>query len=147
MEAGDRKKPLVLLLHGFPDCWLSWREQIQCLAEHYRFFFIIYTKNVEIPIGCFNAPIFVTRAALLQSSGYRFKRIRRQRQTAQQAVLQSRDSDRRVEGIYLGPRRKNVQHNRPRFGRALRLVHGRSARRSYLQVRRYFEPASQPLLE
>ncbi|XP_076236572.1 epoxide hydrolase 4 [Calliopsis andreniformis] len=36
VEAGDRDKPLVLLLHGFPDCWLSWREQILCLAEHYR---------------------------------------------------------------------------------------------------------------
>jgi len=37
VEAGDKSKPLVLLLHGFPDCWLSWREQIPCLAEHYRF--------------------------------------------------------------------------------------------------------------
>lgn len=36
VEAGDRDKPLVLLLHGFPDCWLSWREQIPCLAEHFR---------------------------------------------------------------------------------------------------------------
>ncbi|XP_017879345.2 epoxide hydrolase 4-like isoform X1 [Ceratina calcarata] len=36
VEAGDKSKPLVLLLHGFPDCWLSWREQIPCLAEHYR---------------------------------------------------------------------------------------------------------------
>lgn len=36
VEAGDKNKPLVLLLHGFPDCWLSWREQIPCLAEHYR---------------------------------------------------------------------------------------------------------------
>ncbi|EFN84557.1 epoxide hydrolase 4 [Harpegnathos saltator] len=36
LEAGLKDKPLVLLLHGFPDCWLSWREQIRCLAEHYR---------------------------------------------------------------------------------------------------------------
>lgn len=36
VEAGNTDKPLVLLLHGFPDCWLSWREQIPCLAEHYR---------------------------------------------------------------------------------------------------------------
>lgn len=36
VEAGDKSKPLVLLLHGFPDCWLSWREQIPRLAEHYR---------------------------------------------------------------------------------------------------------------
>lgn len=36
VEAGNKSKPLVLLLHGFPDCWLSWREQIPHLAEHYR---------------------------------------------------------------------------------------------------------------
>ncbi|XP_076619273.1 epoxide hydrolase 4 isoform X1 [Colletes latitarsis] len=36
VEAGDKDKPLILLLHGFPDCWLSWREQIPCLAEYYR---------------------------------------------------------------------------------------------------------------
>ena len=36
VEAGNKEKPLILLLHGFPDCWLSWREQIPCLAEHYR---------------------------------------------------------------------------------------------------------------
>ncbi|XP_014482712.1 PREDICTED: epoxide hydrolase 4-like [Dinoponera quadriceps] len=36
VEAGSKDKPLVLLLHGFPDCWLSWREQIQRLAGHYR---------------------------------------------------------------------------------------------------------------
>lgn len=36
VEAGNKSKPLVLLLHGFPDCWLSWREQIPCLAEYFR---------------------------------------------------------------------------------------------------------------
>ncbi|XP_015112324.1 epoxide hydrolase 4 [Diachasma alloeum] len=36
VEAGEKDKPLVLLLHGFPDCWLSWREQIPVLSEHYR---------------------------------------------------------------------------------------------------------------
>lgn len=36
VEAGDVGKPLLLLLHGFPDCWLSWREQISALAEHHR---------------------------------------------------------------------------------------------------------------
>ncbi|KZC07657.1 Epoxide hydrolase 4, partial [Dufourea novaeangliae] len=36
LEAGSRDKPLILLLHGFPDCWFSWREQIPCLADHYR---------------------------------------------------------------------------------------------------------------
>ncbi|XP_035720214.1 epoxide hydrolase 4-like isoform X3 [Vespa mandarinia] len=36
VEAGDVGKPLLLLLHGFPDCWLSWREQIPALAKYYR---------------------------------------------------------------------------------------------------------------
>ncbi len=31
VEAGEG--PLVLLLHGFPDFWYSWREQIPALAE------------------------------------------------------------------------------------------------------------------
>jgi hypothetical protein len=36
VESGDRDSPLLLLLHGFPDCWLSWRYQIPVLAQHYR---------------------------------------------------------------------------------------------------------------
>lgn len=36
VEAGCKERPLLLLLHGFPDCWLSWREQILVLSEHYR---------------------------------------------------------------------------------------------------------------
>ncbi|WP_218082494.1 alpha/beta fold hydrolase [Anthocerotibacter panamensis] len=28
--------PLVLLLHGFPECWYSWRHQIPALARHFR---------------------------------------------------------------------------------------------------------------
>jgi epoxide hydrolase 4 len=28
--------PLVLLLHGFPECWWSWRHQIPPLARHFR---------------------------------------------------------------------------------------------------------------
>jgi pimeloyl-ACP methyl ester carboxylesterase len=28
--------PLVVLLHGFPEFWYSWRHQLPVLAEHYR---------------------------------------------------------------------------------------------------------------
>lgn len=28
IEAGNRCDPLILLLHGFPDCWLGWHNQV-----------------------------------------------------------------------------------------------------------------------
>ncbi len=31
-EAGPASGPLVLLLHGFPECWYSWRHQLTALA-------------------------------------------------------------------------------------------------------------------
>ena len=30
------KGPLVVLMHGFPDYWLTWRHQIDALSKHYR---------------------------------------------------------------------------------------------------------------
>ncbi|KAJ8929327.1 hypothetical protein NQ314_017999 [Rhamnusium bicolor] len=36
VESGPRDQPLILLLHGFPDCWLSWRYQIPTLSQHFR---------------------------------------------------------------------------------------------------------------
>jgi epoxide hydrolase 4 len=36
VEAGDPDGELVLLLHGFPECWYSWRLQIGLLAERGR---------------------------------------------------------------------------------------------------------------
>jgi pimeloyl-ACP methyl ester carboxylesterase len=32
-EAGDSEAPLVLLLHGFPEFWWSWRHQLVALAD------------------------------------------------------------------------------------------------------------------
>lgn len=37
IEAGDKSKPTLLLLHGFPDCWISWFQQIPVLSEHFRY--------------------------------------------------------------------------------------------------------------
>jgi pimeloyl-ACP methyl ester carboxylesterase len=35
-EAGPTDAPLVLLLHGFPDHFVSWRFQLPALADHYH---------------------------------------------------------------------------------------------------------------
>lgn len=32
-ESGPDTGPLVVLLHGFPECWYSWRHQLAALAE------------------------------------------------------------------------------------------------------------------
>ena len=34
--AVDGDGPLVILLHGFPECWYSWRHQIPALAQRFR---------------------------------------------------------------------------------------------------------------
>lgn len=36
VEQGAPDAPLLLLLHGFPEYWYSWRHQFTPLAEHYR---------------------------------------------------------------------------------------------------------------
>ncbi|KAL8606535.1 hypothetical protein ACOMHN_015575 [Nucella lapillus] len=33
---GDDDKPLMLLLHGFPEFWYSWRHQLKEFNDHYR---------------------------------------------------------------------------------------------------------------
>ena len=33
---GDRGKPLIILLHGFPEFWYAWRTQIPELAKHFN---------------------------------------------------------------------------------------------------------------
>ena len=34
--AVDGSGPLVVFLHGFPECWYSWRHQLAALAPHFR---------------------------------------------------------------------------------------------------------------
>ncbi|KAJ8939457.1 hypothetical protein NQ318_023083 [Aromia moschata] len=36
VESGSKDQPVMLLLHGFPDCWLSWRHQIPVLSTYFR---------------------------------------------------------------------------------------------------------------
>jgi len=36
VEAGDPTKPLMLLVHGFPQCWYTWRHQIIHFKETHR---------------------------------------------------------------------------------------------------------------
>jgi pimeloyl-ACP methyl ester carboxylesterase len=35
-ECGRRGERLVLLLHGFPECWYSWRHQLKALGERFH---------------------------------------------------------------------------------------------------------------
>ena len=36
VEKGDRSKPLMLFLHGFPEFWFSWRYQIEHFSKDYH---------------------------------------------------------------------------------------------------------------
>lgn len=36
VAAGDKSKPLMLFLHGFPEFWFSWRHQLQEFCKDYR---------------------------------------------------------------------------------------------------------------
>ena len=32
---GDTKKPLIVMIHGFPDYWYTWRDQMDALSKNY----------------------------------------------------------------------------------------------------------------
>jgi pimeloyl-ACP methyl ester carboxylesterase len=32
---GDKKNPLIVMIHGFPDFWYSWRDQMNVLSQDY----------------------------------------------------------------------------------------------------------------
>ena len=36
VEAGERDKPVILMLHGMPECWYAWYYQIRGLSDSYR---------------------------------------------------------------------------------------------------------------
>jgi pimeloyl-ACP methyl ester carboxylesterase len=33
---GDKKNPLIVMIHGFPDFWYSWRDQMDVLSKDYH---------------------------------------------------------------------------------------------------------------
>ncbi|XP_068249626.1 epoxide hydrolase 1-like isoform X3 [Palaemon carinicauda] len=35
VEKGNSNNPLILCLHGFPECWFSWRHQLENLSDKY----------------------------------------------------------------------------------------------------------------
>ena len=35
--------PLVVMIHGFPDYWYSWRHQMSALKDHYQVIAVSYT--------------------------------------------------------------------------------------------------------
>lgn len=43
------KGPLVVMLHGFPDYWYTWRDQIPVLAKHYRVVAMDGAGGREVP--------------------------------------------------------------------------------------------------
>ncbi|KAG7162687.1 Epoxide hydrolase 4-like 2, partial [Homarus americanus] len=40
VEAGDHNNPLMVFLHGFPECWFSWRHQLKYFSENYWYIFL-----------------------------------------------------------------------------------------------------------
>ena len=35
VEKGDRSKPLMIFVHGFPEFWFSWRFQLEHFSKNY----------------------------------------------------------------------------------------------------------------
>jgi len=36
VSKGSSTQPLMLFVHGFPECWYTWRRQIKYFSKHYR---------------------------------------------------------------------------------------------------------------
>ena len=36
VSLGEKQNPLVVMIHGFPDFWYSWRAQMPELAKHFH---------------------------------------------------------------------------------------------------------------
>ena len=41
VEKGDRSKPMMLFLHGFPEFWFLWRHQLEYFSNNYWYFFFL----------------------------------------------------------------------------------------------------------
>src|SRR6185369_6871751 len=33
---GSKDKPLIVMIHGFPDFWYTWRDQMEALSKDYQ---------------------------------------------------------------------------------------------------------------
>lgn len=54
MAAGTEGKPLMLLVHGFPEFWYSWRYQLREFSKEFRYklqtcCFNVTVNQLEIP--------------------------------------------------------------------------------------------------
>ncbi|CAG0918884.1 unnamed protein product [Notodromas monacha] len=56
VENGDRNKPLMLCLHGFPEFWYSWRYQLKEFASDYWYMF--FFQLPYLPEFCFKISDF-----------------------------------------------------------------------------------------
>lgn len=75
IEAGNPNDPLVLLLHGFPDCWLGWHYQVR-----FKFLTILSNKSFTILKECFLCCLHISlvdkrAVSLFSCSRFGFKRL------------------------------------------------------------------------
>ncbi|TKR59411.1 hypothetical protein L596_029085 [Steinernema carpocapsae] len=103
VEMGELGKPLMIFVHGFPEFWYSWRNQMKHFQSDYQGFLITLSKPTHLN--------YLHR--------HRPPRIWRYRQTRRNRELQRDAPYRRYPSAYrvLGP--KESRNCRPRLGAAL----------------------------
>ena len=60
VQKGDSESPLVLLLHGFPEFWYGWRQQISIRLfisslEQRRLCYSGWSVGVRVRVVCYGA--------------------------------------------------------------------------------------------